>query len=106
MKAPRPRFVMSVDVEDYFHVEAFSKEVSRKDWDSWPSRVVPNTMRALDLCDQCGVKGTYFILGWVADKFPSLIREIRERGHELACHSFWHRTVYSLTPAEFREDLR
>jgi polysaccharide deacetylase family protein (PEP-CTERM system associated) len=106
MEAPRPRYVMSVDVEDYFHVEAFSKEVSRKDWDSWPSRVVPNTRRALDLCDQCGVKGTYFILGWVANKFPSLIREIRERGHELACHSFWHRTVYSLTPAEFREDLR
>jgi polysaccharide deacetylase family protein (PEP-CTERM system associated) len=100
------RYIMSVDVEDYFHVEAFNQEVSRKDWDSFPSRVVANTQRALDLCDEFGVKGTYFILGWVADKFPSLVREIHARGHELACHSFWHRTVYSLTPEEFRQDLR
>jgi len=100
------RFILSVDVEDYFHVEAFSREVARKDWDTWPSRVVPNTRRSLDLCDESGVKGTYFILGWVAAKFPGLVREIRDRGHELACHSFWHRPVYSLTPAEFRQDLR
>jgi polysaccharide deacetylase family protein (PEP-CTERM system associated) len=100
------QYVLSVDVEDYFQVEAFTRQVARGDWDSWPSRVVENTRRALDLCDACGVKGTYFVLGWVARKFPFLVREIRDRGHELACHSFWHRPVCSLTPETFREDLR
>ncbi len=101
-----PRYILSVDVEDYFQVEAFARNVSRDDWDRWPSRVVANTHRALDLCDERGVKGTYFTLGWVAAKFPSLVREIHARGHELACHSYWHRPVYSLTPEVFREDLR
>jgi len=100
------QFILSVDVEDYFQVEAFSRDVSRADWDRWPSRVVANTRRALDLCDRHGVKATYFVLGWVANKFPQLVREIHSRGHELACHSYWHRTVYSLTPQAFREDLR
>lgn len=98
--------ILSVDVEDYFQVEAFARNVSREEWDRWPSRVVANTHRALDLCDEYGVKATYFTLGWVADKFPGLVREIQARGHELACHSFWHRPVYSLTPEEFRQDLR
>jgi len=102
----RTRYVLSVDVEDYFQVEAFARHVSRDDWDGWPSRVVANTRKSLDLCDECGVKGTYFTLGWVAAKFPALVREIHDRGHELACHSFWHRTVFSLTPQTFREDLR
>lgn len=101
-----PRFILSVDVEDYFQVEAFSAEVPRAEWDRWPSRVVANTHRALDLCDEFGAQATYFTLGWVADKFPALVREIQARGHELACHSYWHRPVYSLTPEEFREDLR
>ena len=100
------RYILSVDVEDYFQVEAFARVVDRADWDRWPSRVVANTRRTLDLCDQFGVKATYFMLGWVAHKFPALVRETAERGHELACHSFWHRPVYSLTPETFREDLR
>jgi polysaccharide deacetylase family protein (PEP-CTERM system associated) len=102
----RARYILSVDVEDYFHVEAFSKEISRTEWDRWPTRVVNNTRRVLDLCDEYNVRSTCFVLGWVARKFPSLVREIHERGHELACHSFWHRPVYSLTPEVFREDLR
>jgi polysaccharide deacetylase family protein (PEP-CTERM system associated) len=102
----KSHYILSVDVEDYFQVEAFTGQVSRADWDGWPSRVVANTFRALDLCDTCGVKGTYFMLGWVARKFPALVREIQDRGHELACHSFWHRPVCSLTPETFREDLR
>jgi polysaccharide deacetylase family protein (PEP-CTERM system associated) len=101
----RPHYILSVDVEDYFQVEAFAREVSRSDWDEWPSRVVANTRRSLDLCDEYGAKATYFILGWVARKFPELVREIHVRGHELACHSFWHRPVYSLTPEVFRQDL-
>src|ERR1017187_7953200 len=99
-------YVLSVDVEDYFQVEAFAKQISRSEWDRYPSRVVANTHRLLDLFDEFGAKGTYFILGWVANKFPALVREIHQRGHEVACHSFWHRPVYSLTPEAFREDLR
>ena len=102
----QPRYILSVDVEDYFQVEAFAKQVSRADWDRWPCRVVANTQRVLDLFDEFQMKATFFTLGWVADKFPALVRDIHERGHELACHSFWHRPVYSLSPEVFREDLR
>ena len=102
----QPRYILSVDVEDYFQVEAFSQVVPRSDWDNLPSRVVVNTYRVLDLFDEYNLKGTFFTLGWVADKFPALVREIHERGHELASHSYWHRPVYSLMPEEFREDLR
>jgi peptidoglycan/xylan/chitin deacetylase (PgdA/CDA1 family) len=97
---------MSVDVEDYFMVEAFAGSVSRDSWDSWPSRVEMSTRRALNLFDQYDVKGTFFFVGWVARKFPHLVREVHSRGHELACHSYWHRTVYSMTPDEFRQDTR
>ncbi len=96
--------IMSVDVEDYFHVEAFSGVVARDQWSSFPSRVEVNTLRILDLFDETSVKGTFFVLGWVAERFPRLVRQIADRGHELASHSYWHRLVYSLTPEEFRAD--
>jgi polysaccharide deacetylase family protein (PEP-CTERM system associated) len=99
-------YVLSVDVEDYFQVEAFARQVSRDEWNDWPSRVVDNTRRALNVCDAHGASATFFVLGWVAHKFPALVREIQSRGHEIACHSFWHRPVCSLTPETFREDLR
>jgi polysaccharide deacetylase family protein (PEP-CTERM system associated) len=98
--------IMSVDVEDYFMVEAFANSVQKNTWNCWPSRVVESTRRALDLFDRYQVKGTFFFVGWVAKKFPELVRDVHARGHELACHSYWHRTVYSLTPDEFREDTR
>jgi polysaccharide deacetylase family protein (PEP-CTERM system associated) len=101
-----PTHIMSVDVEDYFMVEAFADSVSRDSWESRPSRVAMSTLRALDLFDKYNVKGTFFFVGWVAHKFPHLVREVHARGHELACHSYWHRTVYSLTPDEFRADTR
>lgn len=98
--------VLTVDVEDYFQVEAFAGSVDRESWDQWPSRVVANTQRVLDLFDEHGARATFFFVGWVAARFPHLIREVLSRGHELACHSYWHRTVYSLTPEEFRKDTR
>jgi polysaccharide deacetylase family protein (PEP-CTERM system associated) len=100
----RQRNVLSVDVEDYFHVEAFSGIVDRKDWESFPSRVEANTHRLLDLFDETGVKATCFILGWVAERYPGLVAEIVRRGHEPACHSYWHRLIFRLTPDEFRQD--
>jgi polysaccharide deacetylase family protein (PEP-CTERM system associated) len=98
--------VFSVDVEDYFHVEAFSDVVGRDAWPSYPLRVEANTHRILDLLDEHRVEATFFTLGWVAERLPQLVREIAARGHELACHSYWHRLIYKLSPAEFAEDTR
>jgi polysaccharide deacetylase family protein (PEP-CTERM system associated) len=98
--------IMSIDVEDYFHVEAFSDVASRSQWDSYPCRVEENTRKILDLLDEYNVRGTFFILGWVAERYPTLVRDIVTRGHEAACHSYWHRLVYNLTSDEFREDTR
>lgn len=105
-RGPCIRHILSVDVEDYFQVEAFANEVPRGAWDNWPSRVVQNTRRILDLFERHDAKGTFFFLGWVANRFPGLVREVRAQGHELACHSYWHRRVCSLSPSEFREDVR
>ena len=98
------RGILSVDVEDYFQVQAFAGVVDRSNWSEYPSRVERNTERVLDLLDERGVTATFFILGWVAEHFPGLVRNIVERGHEAACHSYWHRLVYNLSPAEFQED--
>lgn len=96
--------VISVDVEDYFHAESFSDICPRAQWDSYETRVVDNTRRLLALFSELQVEATFFTLGWVAEKFPALVREIAEAGHELACHSYWHRMIYKLDPKEFRED--
>jgi polysaccharide deacetylase family protein (PEP-CTERM system associated) len=96
--------VLTVDVEDYFHVEAFSDVIQLSQWDHYCCRVEGNTRRLLDLFDECGSHATFFVLGWVAERFPGLVREIVARGHEAACHSYWHRLVYKCTVREFRED--
>jgi len=105
-ESTRIKHILSVDVEDYFQVEAFANEVPRRAWGVWPSRVVENTRKILNLLERHGAKGTFFFLGWVANRFPGLVREVQAQGHELACHSYWHRRVCSLSPSEFREDLR
>ncbi|MBZ5543105.1 MAG: DUF3473 domain-containing protein [Acidobacteriia bacterium] len=97
---------LSVDVEDYFHVEAFADRITPENWQNFPPRVVGNTRRVLDLFGRAGVKGTFFILGWVADREPGLVREIVDAGHEVGCHSYWHRRLWHMTPAEFRADTR
>jgi polysaccharide deacetylase family protein (PEP-CTERM system associated) len=101
-----PKNVVSVDVEDYFHAEAFSGVVDPSRWEGQVSRVEANTRRLLELFANLNVHGTFFILGWVADRFPQLVRDIAADGHELGCHSYWHRLIYKLEPAEFREDTR
>ena len=97
---------MTIDVEDYFHVSAFAQHVAPRDWDQMPSRVVNNTHCLLRLLDKHQVRSTCFVLGWVAQKHPSLVRDIQKAGHEIGCHSYWHRLVYEMTPDEFRDDLR
>jgi polysaccharide deacetylase family protein (PEP-CTERM system associated) len=98
--------IFSVDVEDYFQVVAFERVVDRSEWDRYPSRVEANTDRLLELLDRYRVRGTFFTLGWIAMRFPGLVRRIAGQGHEVASHGHWHRRVTTLTPAEFRADLR
>jgi polysaccharide deacetylase family protein (PEP-CTERM system associated) len=95
---------LTVDVEDYFHVSAFSKSISRKDWDRHPIRVEINTHRLLDLFDEAQVKATFFILGWVAERNNGLIKEIANRGHEIASHGYSHQLVYNQSRDVFREE--
>jgi polysaccharide deacetylase family protein (PEP-CTERM system associated) len=97
---------MSVDVEDYFQVSAFDAAVSRGSWDTRESRVCANTDRLLALFAEADVRATFFVLGWVADRFPDLIRRIADAGHELASHGYQHHLIYDLTPDEFRQDVR
>src|SRR5690349_15242521 len=97
---------MTVDVEDYFHVSVFDKTVPRGKWESLESRVVANTERLLDLFDEHAVRSTFFVLGWVAERYPSLVPMIARRGHELASHGYAHRLVYDQAPDVFRADVR
>jgi len=97
---------MSVDVEDYFQVQAFSGHISREEWESRECRVETNTNRILDLFDEAGIHATFFTLGWVAERFPRLVRRIVEDGHELASHGLAHYRVDEQTPEAFRDDIR
>jgi polysaccharide deacetylase family protein (PEP-CTERM system associated) len=98
--------ILTVDVEDYFHPTEVQRSVDPSVWDSLPSRVEHATSIVLDLFDAAGVNATFFILGWVARRHPSLVRRIAAAGHEVACHSFAHSLVSSLTPHQFRQDTR
>src|SRR5687768_6394771 len=97
---------MTIDVEDYFHVSVFDGVVPRHLWEGFESRVCPNTDRLLQLFDGFEVKATFFVLGWVAERHPELVRRIVDSGHELASHGYGHRLVYDQTPKAFREDVR
>jgi polysaccharide deacetylase family protein (PEP-CTERM system associated) len=99
-----PVNAFTVDVEDYFHVAALSAAISRERWESLPQRVEGNTNRLLDLLDETNTKATFFVLGWVAQRFPELIREVARRGHEVASHGFSHQLVYSQSEQEFRSE--
>ncbi len=98
--------ILTVDVEDYFMVSAFADVVAPESWGSYEQRAPRNTTRMLDILDAHGTRATCFVLGWVAERFPGLVKEIARRGHEVACHSFAHRLIYRMTPDEFREDTR
>jgi polysaccharide deacetylase family protein (PEP-CTERM system associated) len=97
---------MTVDVEDYFQVEAFANVIPRDVWETQPSRVEANTDRLLGLFDGASVKATFFVLGWIAMRHPGLVRRIVDGGHELASHGFQHLRADRQTPEEFRADVR
>ncbi|GAB4394881.1 MAG: DUF3473 domain-containing protein [Kiloniellaceae bacterium] len=97
---------MTVDVEDYFQVAAFASKVQRDDWDGYECRVERNVDRILGLFDENGVSATFFTLGWVAERYPAVVRRIVEGGHELASHGYEHVKVHTQTPEAFRQDVR
>lgn len=99
------KHAMTVDVEDYFHVSAFEKNISRDDWHQLPMRVEKNTYRLLELFEQHNAKSTFFTLGWVAEKCPALIKAIVDQGHELASHGYNHQRAVAMNSAQFKEDV-
>lgn len=96
---------LTIDVEDYFQVTAFESVVSRDAWETYVCRLPENMDRLLDLLAEHRTRGTFFILGWVAEHYPHVVRRIAQAGHEIGSHSYWHRRVYDLSPDEFRADL-
>ncbi len=97
---------LTIDVEDYFQVTAFEKQVKQEHWEAYPLRVMDNTLKILCLLDEFGIKATFFVLGWIAERVPELVREIHSRGHEIACHGYGHQLVYLIGPEKFRADIR
>ena len=97
---------LTIDVEEYFHPTEVQSSLNRAAWSSLPSRLEDQISCILDLLSQRAVKATFFILGWVADRHPLLIRKISEQGHEIGCHSHLHELIYNLSPRAFREDTR
>lgn len=96
----------TIDVEDYYQVGAFANTISPQDWDNWEFRVEGNTHKILRVLDEAKVKGTFFILGWVAQRCPRLVEEIAKLGHTVASHGYAHQLVYTQSEEEFRDDVR
>lgn len=97
---------LTIDVEDYYQVSAFESVVRDQDWDRYESRVEANTQRLLDLLDEHRTAATFFVLGWVAERQPKLVKAIHERGHEIACHGYSHKRIYTQTPTQFHNETR
>ncbi len=97
---------LSVDVEDWFHVQAFSHIYPPSTWNSQRTRILGNVIRTLEILDEYEARATFFVLGWIAERFPEIVMLIQERGHEIASHSHYHRLVYDLDRDEFKQDLQ
>ncbi|MGH7828710.1 MAG: XrtA system polysaccharide deacetylase [Candidatus Binatia bacterium] len=96
---------LTIDVEDYYHVSAFESVVGFDKWTGYESRVQPNVEKILKILDGRGIHATFFILGWVGEHFPAVVRLIHKQGHEIATHGYAHRLIYSQTPEEFQADV-
>lgn len=104
--AAKPEMTVTVDLEEYFQVGVMADVVRFPDWDRLPARVEYATRRVLEVFAAAAATGTFFVVGWVAERYPQLIAEVAAAGHEIGCHSYWHRPVFQLSAAEFREDTR
>jgi polysaccharide deacetylase family protein (PEP-CTERM system associated) len=100
------RNALTIDVEDYFHVSAFANVVEPSNWGKYESRIEANTQRLLDILDQQGHKATFFVLGWVAERYSLLVRDIAARGHEVGCHGYSHELIYDQTSERFHAETR
>ncbi len=100
------KHLLTIDLEDWFHLLDNDETRTPEQWQAFPSRVKQNTHKLLDLFDAHGIKATFFVLGWIAEKYPDLIRNIQLRGHEIGCHSYAHQLIYDLTQKEFEQDLQ
>lgn len=105
-KTPAKKHLLTVLVEDYFHVGAFENLIQQRNWANFEPRFEQNTLKTLDLLDDYDTKATFFVLGWIAEQNPKIVREIAARGHEVASRGFYHRSIRNLTNDELREDLR
>jgi len=94
--------LLTIDVEEWFHTSALESYIREDDWEGLPSRVVPQAARMLEILEAGGVQATFFVLGWVAERYPALVRQIAARGHEIASHGYRHRLIYNLSPQVFR----
>ncbi len=97
---------LSIDLEEWFQVYHLREAVRADAWDGYPERINRNTLRLLELLDRCGTSATFFVLGWVANKYPRLIRMIHDAGHEIATHGYSHQMVYELSPENFAAEIR
>ncbi|MFW5908264.1 MAG: XrtA system polysaccharide deacetylase [Desulfosalsimonas sp.] len=95
---------LTIDVEDYFQVAAFADIVSADDWEAMEPRLSQNLETILALLQKHHVYATFFVLGWIAEKYPHMVRKIADNGHDIGCHSYWHRKIYDLSPEEFKAD--
>lgn len=98
--------ILTIDVEDWFHIVDIPELENRDKWNTWPSIVESKTDLILSILDDYQAKATFFVLGWIAEKYPSISKKIVSGGHEIASHSYWHRRVYLLSKEEFREDTK
>ena len=105
MLAPALTNAMTIDVEDYFQVSAFAPYIARGDWDRRECRIEPNVQRLLAMLAERQVRATFFTLGWIAERYPALVRSIVAGGHELASHGYGHERASDLDRATFREDV-
>jgi polysaccharide deacetylase family protein (PEP-CTERM system associated) len=103
--APATRNALSIDVEDWFCANNITSVIPRDRWGECPSRVVESTRRVLGVLRETGTLATFFVLGWVAERFPHLVREIAAAGHEVASHGYSHELLYRMSPEEFAEDV-
>ncbi len=97
---------LTIDVEDYFHVAAFADNISRANWDKMQCRVEINTNRLIELFSRYDIRATFFILGWVAERYPDIVRQIALHGHEVACHGYSHQLIYKQTTKVFNDETK
>jgi polysaccharide deacetylase family protein (PEP-CTERM system associated) len=96
---------ITVDVEDWFQVSVFRNVIDYRDWGHQESRIIPNICRILRLFEEYRVKGTFFILGWIAQRYPEIVLTIKKYGHDIGSHSYSHRLIYEMSRNEFADDL-